>query len=146
MYIHSLSQRYIVTPPTEGQVYSNTCTRTHTSHFSLPSPPSLLIHNIPLSPILTPQLGTCFTCKSRYSFSFSGTKRRQTSQLAEVHLTISSGAEAAKDQLVCEVGKKEREKLLNESAFSVELTTEESLALKANLSLPWNKLRIMRRY
>ena len=80
------------------------------------------------------------------SWASEQTKRRRSSRLDEVRHTISGGGEAAKEQLAHELGKEGRQKMLRESNFSVELTTEESLAMKANLSLPWNKLRIMRRY
>ncbi len=53
--------------------------------------------------------------------------------------------EAARSQLEGEfriLHKEERQKLLYHSDFAVELTTEDSLAMKANLALPWNKLRI----
>ena len=53
---------------------------------------------------------------------------------------VSGGEEAVKD-----LDLEERQKLLQDTAFSMKLSIEESLAMKANLSLPWHKLRIMRR-
>ncbi len=76
------------------------------------------------------------------------TKRRRSYQLASVRQSVSGGVEAARGQLEDEfriLDKEEREKLLYHSDFAVELTTEDSLAMKANPALPWNKLRIMRR-
>ena len=66
------------------------------------------------------------------------TKRRRSSRLAEVRSTISVGAEAAKHQLNHEQGKEERQRLLKDSSFFTEISTEEALAMKANLSLPWH--------
>lgn len=60
---------------------------------------------------------------------------------------MSGGVAAAKDQLGDEfrvLNKEDRQKLPT-SDFAVELTTKDSLAMKANLGLPWRKLRIMRR-
>lgn len=41
--------------------------------------------------------------------------------------------------------KAEREKLLYENGFTLEIPAEKGLAMKAELSIPWNKLRIIRR-
>ena len=74
------------------------------------------------------------------------TKRRRSSQLAGVREAVSGGASAASVQLQDEVGKDVRGKLVSDSKFSTQISTQESLAMKASLALPWNKLRIMRRY
>lgn len=79
----------------------------------------------------------------------SRTKRRRSHQLADIRETISGGAKAAQDQLQDEVlllDKEEREKLLRDPTFSGTLFTIDAMATKANLSLPWHKLRIMRKY
>ena len=75
----------------------------------------------------------------------SQTKRSRKSQQLGIRESLSGGKEEAQEQLAFELGKEEREKLLQDSAFSVKLSTEESLAMKASLSLPWKNLRIMRR-
>ena len=67
-------------------------------------------------------------------------------QLARVREVVSGGREAACQQLDDELDKEGRQKLLCSKEFSVALTTEESLAMKTNLVLPWKKLRVMRRY
>lgn len=72
-----------------------------------------------------------------------GTKRRRSAQLAGVRELVSGSQEAATVQLREEIG---REKLLQDSQFHAEITTADALAMKANYSLPWNKLRLVRRY
>ena len=42
--------------------------------------------------------------------------------------------------------KDERDKLTKDANFSVYVPPEQGLAMKADMSLPWNKLRMMRRY
>ena len=44
-------------------------------------------------------------------------------------------------QLQDEVGKEARRKLISDSKFTKEISTQESLAMKASLGLPWKKLR-----
>ena len=72
------------------------------------------------------------------------TKRRHSFQLAEVRHVMSGGGEAAQQQLRNELDKEGREKLVCSKNFTAAIATEESLAMKASLVLPWNKLRIMR--
>ncbi len=43
------------------------------------------------------------------------------------------------------LSKPERQELLRESGFTVDIPPEQGLAMKADLALPWNKLRIIRR-
>jgi len=43
------------------------------------------------------------------------------------------------------LGREERQKLLKGAHFTVEVPTLESLAMKADLDLSWNKLRSIRR-
>ncbi len=42
--------------------------------------------------------------------------------------------------------KEERDELLHQAQLPVVIPTEHVLAMKADLALPWNKLRILRRY
>ena len=44
------------------------------------------------------------------------------------------------------LSKEEREELLGKAGLPIEIPTDHALAMKADLSLPWNKLRIVRRY
>ena len=73
------------------------------------------------------------------------TKRRRSSQLAGVREMVSGRADATSVQLLDEVGKEARRKLISESTFTKEISTQESLAIKTSLGLPLKKLRIMRR-
>lgn len=42
--------------------------------------------------------------------------------------------------------KDERAALMKEANFTISIPPEQGLALKADLNIPWNKLRVMRRY
>ena len=64
------------------------------------------------------------------------TKRRRSSQLAGVREVVSGGADTTSVQLQDEVGKEARRKLISESTFTKEISTQESLAMKASLGLP----------
>lgn len=44
------------------------------------------------------------------------------------------------------IPKEEREILMKEAQFKVTIPPEQGLAMKADLNIPWNKLRVMRRY
>ena len=68
--------------------------------------------------------------------SLKGTKRRRSAELAGIREVVSGGQEAAMAQPEEETGKEK----------SVNVTTTDALILKSQLSLPWNKLREMRRY
>jgi hypothetical protein len=48
-------------------------------------------------------------------------------------------------ELIC-LTKVQREELLQEAQLPVVIQTSHALAIKADLSIPWNKLRILRRY
>ena len=48
-------------------------------------------------------------------------------------------------QLASEVTKAEREELLGDAQLPVVIPTDQALAMKADLAIPWNKLRILRR-
>ena len=68
--------------------------------------------------------------------------------MAAVRDVISGGARAAAEQLQHEVSaltNDERQELLTSSEHSAQISAEETLAMKADLVLPWRKLRIMRR-
>ena len=49
-------------------------------------------------------------------------------------------------QMSSEVKKEERAVLMKEVNFTVTIPPEQGLAMKADLNIPWNKLRAMRRY
>ena len=44
------------------------------------------------------------------------------------------------------LNKEEREDLLKEASLPIKIPTEHVLAIKSDLALSWNKLRIVRRY
>lgn len=44
------------------------------------------------------------------------------------------------------IPKEERENLMKEAKFTVTIPPEQDLAMKADRNIPWNKIRVMRRY
>ena len=55
----------------------------------------------------------------------------------------------SKEQMACELKvlrREERESLMKEAGFTLSVPPDQGLAMKADLCLPWRKLRIMRRY
>lgn len=59
-------------------------------------------------------------------------------------LSVSDDSTQLTDELRL-VPKEERNELMKEANFNIQIPPEEGLAMKADLCLPWNKLRIMRR-
>ena len=66
--------------------------------------------------------------------------------MAAVRAKVSGGAaaEQLKDELAV-LTEAERRELLVAADCSAEITADETLAMKADLVLPWKKMRIMRR-
>ncbi len=87
------------------------------------------------------------SCSSQSAVSQKTLKRR-SQEIAEIH-TIVSGS-CASDQLQSEIKshpKVEREQMLKSiSKIKIEVNPEHGLAMKADLGIPWNKLRTMRRH
>ena len=73
------------------------------------------------------------------------TVRRRSNELNSVRNTVSGGAGVIQqqDELAC-LSYQDRQKLLGD--FSTQISPEDTLAMKANLMMPWKKLRTMRRY
>ncbi len=81
------------------------------------------------------------------SKSSEETKRRRTQEISRIRDRLSVGD--AKEQKIAEMkslSKKERNDLMKEANFQITIPPEQGLAMKADLCLPWNKLRVMRRY
>ena len=78
------------------------------------------------------------------------TVRARTAELSEHRHFASTGENSA--QLQDEIKAtttEEREVLLAElqkGGFKVDVTTSQSLGMKADLNIPWSKLRVIRRY
>ena len=73
--------------------------------------------------------------------------KRRTENISKVRSITSGGDNTA--QLASEIkalSKAEREKLLFEVKLPIIIPTDQALAMKADLGIPWNKLRILRRY
>ena len=77
------------------------------------------------------------------------TLRRRTSIISNVREAIAGGEEPAKRQLIDELRRttpEERQDLLKKAGIVPTITHDEGLAMKADLSIPWNKIRHLRKY
>lgn len=72
----------------------------------------------------------------------SRTIKRRVHQLEDARGTLGIGLEEEVQALTRE----RRQELLKAVALPVEIPPEHALAIKANLSISWNKLRTLRRY
>ena len=62
--------------------------------------------------------------------------------------SISGGSEDSRKQMQAEVRampKEERQKLLSEAGGGVEINATQALAIKADLDIPWYRIRVLRR-
>ena len=74
------------------------------------------------------------------------TARRRSQELSKIRERLSSGD--SEHQMADELKmlpKQVREELIKELKFTVHIPADKNLAMKADLCLPWNKLRVMRR-
>ena len=73
------------------------------------------------------------------------TLQRRVQELHQVRERVSMGASSVQLQVeVQSLTKDERQQLLRDASFSVDIPAEVGLALKADLGLPWRKLRVLR--
>ena len=75
------------------------------------------------------------------------TQRRRRDDLVERRERLSGGAEDMALQLGLEVRaltKEDRQKLLADAGVKLEIDATQSLAIKAELAIPWYRLRILR--
>ena len=72
--------------------------------------------------------------------------RRRSNELLEIREKLSMGE--TRIQLSHEIKKisEERALLMKEANFMVVIPPEQGLAMKTDLNIPWNKLRMTRRY
>ena len=74
----------------------------------------------------------------------TGARRNQA--LHQLRDTISGGDSSRQMQEeIRSLSKGERQKILKEANLTIDIPPEHSVAMKADLALPWNKLRILRR-
>ena len=76
----------------------------------------------------------------------SGKAASRSQSLANVRLAVSAGDDTT--QLAHEIhscSQDERKKVIEEAEGSFCISVEQSVALKADLSIPWSMLRMMRR-
>lgn len=80
-------------------------------------------------------------CCESSSQACSKTLQRQTVQLSRIReLTSGGDASVQLQAVVRSLSKEQREELLGKAGLLIEIPTDQALAMKADLSLPWNKL------
>ena len=73
--------------------------------------------------------------------------KRRSNELSEIREKLSMGeAHIQLSHEIKKIPKEERVLLMKEANFMVVIPPEQGLAMKADLNIPWNKLRTMRRY
>ena len=68
--------------------------------------------------------------------------------MTDQRMSISGGSDDSRKQLQAEVRalpKEERQKLLSEAGVGVEMNATQALAIKADLAIPWYRIRVLRR-
>lgn len=90
------------------------------------------------------------TPKVESSSASARTLKRRSSEIEQVREVISKGAPM--DQLQHELKtltKEDRQSLLDQASVhdaAIAISPNDVLAMKSDLSIPWNKFRILRRY
>jgi hypothetical protein len=80
------------------------------------------------------------------SKSSTSTLRRRSNEMSRVRKVLSVGDESVQmSQEIRMIPKEERNELMKNANFHIVVPPEEGLAMKADLCLPWKKLRMMRR-
>ena len=80
------------------------------------------------------------------STSSSRTVRRRSHEIANLRKIVSKDDSVVQLQREIQVmPRDERRQLMKEANFDVEIPPDHGLAMKADLCLPWNKLRVLRR-
>ena len=86
------------------------------------------------------------SCRVPTSEASPITIRRRSHQLAKVRDTISGGAslEQLQSEIRC-LSKEERQEILKDANLPISIPADHVLAMKADLALPWAKLRVIAR-
>ena len=74
------------------------------------------------------------------------TVRRRSSELEDIRATMCKDSKAQLQAEVKGLPAEERKKLLLSAGITLDIPPEKGLAMKADLAIPWNKLRTIRRY
>ena len=101
------------------------------------------IYTIMVQPITLVKVGGCSVPSSEAS---KWTLKRRTEGMHRVRAITSGGDTTV--QVAAEVkslSKEEREEILQEVQLPIMIPTDHALAMKADLAVPWNKLRTLRR-
>ena len=87
------------------------------------------------------------SCRVSSSAASRRTLKRRSDELKRIRSFTSGGDSSAQLQAeIKSLTKEQREELLQGIHLPVVIPTEQALAMKADLGIPWNKLRIIRRY
>ena len=100
----------------------------------------MILHQQPLT--LVPVSG----CRISSGSACKKTLQRRSLQLSQVRSVLSGGDSRAQFQAeIKSLSNEERKELLGQVGLPVIIPTDHALAMKADLALPWTKLRVLRR-
>lgn len=85
-------------------------------------------------------------CRVKSSEASSKTVTQRTRTLTELRTTISGGDTSVqlKDEIRA-LSREEREDVLKEAQLPIIIPPDHALAIKADLALPWSKMRVISR-
>ena len=84
------------------------------------------------------------SCRISSGQASSKTLQRRTTQVRA--LTSEGDSSVQLQAEVRSLSKEQREELIGQAGLPIKIPTDQALAMKADLSLPWNKLRVISRY
>ena len=85
-------------------------------------------------------------CRVSSSAVCKKTLQRRSQQLSQVRSVVSGGDTSAQLQAEMKsLSAEERKELLGQVGLPIVIPTDHALAMKADLALPWTKLRVLRR-
>ena len=86
-------------------------------------------------------------CRVSSSAASKRTLKRRSDELSRLQSFTSCGDFSAQFQAeIRALSKEQQEDLLQGIHLPVVIPTEQALAMKADMAIPWNKLRVIRRY
>ena len=75
------------------------------------------------------------------------TLHRRSNELQSIRTTISKDTSTVQFEAeVKALNQEERQQLLKSAGITIDIPPEQGLAMKADLAIPWNRLRIIWRY
>ena len=74
------------------------------------------------------------------------TLHRRSNELQSIRTTISKDASTVQFEAEVKALSQEQQQVLKSAGITIDIPPEQGLAMKADLAIPWNRLRIIWRY